>query len=686
MNCTLSISAIALSVVVGIGVSTHAAMATVPLDMSNAADLRDVADPRRSPDGAWVAYLVTQDDTQADRRRTTVWLAKLSGTDSRAIATVHDDASTLHWSPDGKSLGFLSARGIPTGLAQIWTVDPANGAVTQRSSVDGEVTQFEWAPDGRHVALVVRGATEFALLAAPDGLPMPKPIIVNRFYFKEDVSGYLGRERQQIDILDVSTGHVVALTSGRYDNVKPSWSPDGHRLAFVSKRGDDPDRHSTFGIYVMAAEPGSAEQLVTTYQGTTYQGDAASDWAGAPSWSLDGHWLAYVTAGDPRLIYYSVHQLAVVPASGGPPRMVAPTLDRNVSLPRWSHDGLSLYALVEDDGSSRLTRFDVQKGATSVVLAGRRSTTAFDLGSHDEVVVLDSTPMEPSEVYVVADGRRHAVSHQNAWLARIDLGDVDEITWSSTDGTIIHGLLTKPPGYQPGRPYTTIFHLHGGPTSQFENAFDFEQQLLAAQGYLVVAPNPRGSAGRGEEYAAAIYADWGNKDVADVLAAADMLVARGLADPGRLGIGGWSYGGMLTNYVITRDWRFRAAISGAAVGNMLAAYGTDMYVREYEAEIGTPWQNPALWVKLSFPFMEADRIRTPTLFLCGSLDFSVPALHSEQLYQALRSLGRDTELVVYPGQSHSFVRPSFIRDRLIRSMDWYRQHLAPPELSGGSSP
>ena len=135
---------------------------------------------------------------------------------------------------------------------------------------------------------------------------------------------------------------------------------------------------------------------------------------------------------------------------------------------------------------------------------------------------------------------------------------------------------------------------------------------------------------------------------------------------------------MLTNYVTTRDRRFRAAISGAAVGNMLAAYGTDMYVREYEAEIGTPWQNPALWVKLSFPFMEADQIRTPTLFLCGSLDYSVPALHSEQMYQALRSLGRDTELVVYPGQSHSFVRPSFIRDRLARSVEWYRQHLSLP--------
>jgi dipeptidyl aminopeptidase/acylaminoacyl peptidase len=427
------------------------------------------------------------------------------------------------------------------------------------------------------------------------------------------------------------------------------------------------------------------ERLVTTYQGTTYQGDAASDWAGAPAWSPDGRWLAYTTAGDPRLIYYSVHQLAVVPAAGGVPRMLAPALDRNVSLPRWSHDGLSLFALIEDDGNSHLTRFNVQTGANTVVLAGRRSTTAFDLGVHAGIIVLDSTPLEPPEIYLVTEGRRREVSRQNAWLARIDLGDVDEISWPSTDGTIIHGFLTKPPGYQPGHSYPTIFHLHGGPTSQFENAFDFEQQFLAAQGYLVVAPNPRGSAGRGERYAAAIYADWGNKDVADVLGGADQLVARGIADPSRLGIGGWSYGGMLTNYVITRDKRFRAAISGAAVGNMLAAYGTDMYVREYEAEIGTPWQNPALWIKLSFPFLEADRITTPTLFLCGSQDFSVPALHSEQLYQALRSLGRDTELVVYPGQSHSFVRPSFIRDRLDRSVDWYRQHLSLPESSGGSS-
>jgi dipeptidyl aminopeptidase/acylaminoacyl peptidase len=426
----------------------------------------------------------------------------------------------------------------------------------------------------------------------------------------------------------------------------------------------------------MKPEPNAREQQLATYQGTTYQGDAASDWAGPPAWSPDGRSLAYITAGDPKLIYYAVHQLATVAVTGGPAKLTLPSLDRNVSGVRWSADGRSLFAIAEDDGSSHLIRVELASGSTTTLLPNRRNTTDFDTDDHGAVVVLDSTPAAPAEVYAIEGTNRRPLSRQNdALLAQLMLGPVEEVTWASPDGTRVHGLLTLPPKLQSQQPYPALLHLHGGPTSQFANEFDFEQQYLAANGYVVLAPNPRGSAGRGERYAAAIYGDWGNKDVADVLSGADYLVARGIADPARLGIGGWSYGGMLTNYTIARDGRFRAAVSGAAESNLLAGYGTDMYIREYEAEFGPPWQNLQGWLKVSYPFVAADRITTPTLFLGGTLDYSVPLLHSEQMYQALRSLGRDTRLVVYPGQSHSFVRPSFRRDRLQRQLDWYNGHL-----------
>ena len=220
-----------------------------------------------------------------------------------------------------------------------------------------------------------------------------------------------------------------------------------------------------------------------------------------------------------------------------------------------------------------------------------------------------------------------------------------------------------------------MLRIHGGPVYQFSNEFDFGWQLLAAEGFAVVAANPRGSSGRGEKFSTAIWADWGNKDAQDVLAAVDYAVAQGVADPERLGVGGWSYGGILTNQVIARDSRFKAAISGAGQSNVLAGYGTDQYIREYEAELGTPWGNTAAWLKVSFPFVHADRIVTPTLFLCGDKDFNVPLLNSEQMYQALRSLGRETQLVIYPGEYHEIRKPSYQRDRLQRYLDWYGRHL-----------
>jgi dipeptidyl aminopeptidase/acylaminoacyl peptidase len=221
----------------------------------------------------------------------------------------------------------------------------------------------------------------------------------------------------------------------------------------------------------------------------------------------------------------------------------------------------------------------------------------------------------------------------------------------------------------------TILRLHGGPQSQFDYGFTFEWQLLAANGYAVVAANPRGGTGQGQDYAKALYGDWGGPAVPDVLAAVDDAVARGIADPNRLGVGGWSYGGMLTNYTIASDQRFKAATSGASISNIFAGYGTDQYIRDYEVELGKPWEHVDVWMRNSYPFFHADRITTPTLFQVGDKDFNVPLLNSEQMYQALRSNGVPTELIIYPGQYHGLKRPSFIRDRYQRYLDWYAKYL-----------
>jgi dipeptidyl aminopeptidase/acylaminoacyl peptidase len=281
-------------------------------------------------------------------------------------------------------------------------------------------------------------------------------------------------------------------------------------------------------------------------------------------------------------------------------------------------------------------------------------------------------------VFALEGGELRPLSRQNdQWLRTIQLAPTEEISFRSRDGTPVNGFLVRPVGYRNGSRVPTVLRIHGGPVYQFFNEFDFGWQLLASEGFAVVAANPRGSSGRGEKFSTAIWADWGNKDGQDVLAAVDYAVAQGVADSARLGVGGWSYGGILTNQVIARDVRFKAAISGAGQSNALAGYGTDQYVREYEAELGTPWANTDVWLRVSHPFFHADRIVTPTLFLCGEKDFNVPLLNSEQMYQALKSLGRRTELVIYPGEYHEIRKPSYERDRLQRYLDWYGRYLTP---------
>ena len=305
------------------------------------------------------------------------------------------------------------------------------------------------------------------------------------------------------------------------------------------------------------------------------------------------------------------------------------------------------------------------------------------VGKGDRLAVVASTPHQPAEIMAIEGKTKRAISsHNRELIDAIQLGALEGLEFESRDGTVVHGIVVKPPDYQPGRRYPTIAYIHGGPVGQDGFEFDFTWQILAAKGYVVVAPNYRGSSGRGLQFTRAIDADWGNLEVQDVIAAVDHLVAQGIADPERLGIGGWSYGGMTTNYTIASDTRFKAAVSGAGVSNMLAAYGTDQYIRQYENEVGLPWEDIKPYLKISYPFYEAERITTPTLFLCGEYDFNVPLINSEQMYQALKSRGIETQLVIYPAQYHGLTRPSYLRDRAERYVAWFDRFLKGAATSG----
>jgi dipeptidyl aminopeptidase/acylaminoacyl peptidase len=293
-------------------------------------------------------------------------------------------------------------------------------------------------------------------------------------------------------------------------------------------------------------------------------------------------------------------------------------------------------------------------------------------------VLLCSDDNRPTEICAMEGKALRRITHQNDTLmSELQIPETEEVNFKSKDGTDVHGLLTYPVGYVKGTKVPFLLRIHGGPNGQDQHSFATERQVFAASGYAVLAVNYRGSSGRGQKFSRAIFADWGNYEVQDLLAGVDHVIAMGVADPDRMGIGGWSYGGILTDYMIATDTRFKGATSGAGTAFTVAFYGTDQYIIQYDYEIGPPW-NPKAWetyVKISYPFLHADRIKTPTLFLGGERDFNVPVQGGQQMYQALRSLGIDTQLVIYPNEFHGITRPSYVRDRYERYLAWYDKYV-----------
>ena len=654
--------------------SLAAAAERRPLTADDINAVREVSNPQLSPDGQWVAYEVRTADPVKDKGNSHLWMSSWDGKQSVQLTNSDDSEHSPRWSPDGKYIGFLTARGEEDPPEQVWLLDRQGGEAKPLTGFNGDVVDFRWSPDGKKLALIVADEDPRKQHGA-DKDKTPPPIVIDRYYFKEDGSGYLGTQRRHLYVFDVATRKADNLTPDRFDEGQPSWSPDGSRIAFYSNRNEDPDRNNEFGLYTIEPRSGAAPQLVTKFQGDA--GD--SSWMSAPSWRHDGRELAFVHAGDPKLIFYSRHDLAVVSATGGASRNLTKGLDRNAIEPRWAADGKSIYFLLEDDLNQVLARMNAGSGKIERLLDGRRETSGYDVGSKGRIALLDSTVDSPDAVYALEGKQLRVLSHHNdEWLAGANLGSTEEISFASRDGTRISGLVVTPPNYIPGQRYPTLLWIHGGPVSQYANSFSLPWQIFASQGYVVVAANPRGSSGRGEAFTTAIYKDWGGKDSEDVLAAVDHVVKQGIADPNRLGVGGWSYGGILTNVVIAKDTRFKSASSGASISNVLAGYGTDMYVREYELELGVPWKNLDTYLHNSYAFLHADRIKTPTLFLCGDQDFNVPLLNSEQMYQALRSLGVPTQLIIYPGEHHGIRKPSYAKDRMQRYLDWHGKYLNPP--------
>lgn len=632
-----------------------------PIKPTDIYRMQSTGDAQISPDGKWILYTLTTTDSAKDKRNTDIWMMSWDGTEKVQLTNSPDGESSPRWSPDGKYISFTATRG--GGGSQVHLLNRLGGEAIKLTEVKGDLSDYAWSPDGKKLLLTIRDYEDTA------GKKGAKPWVIDRYKFKQDVSGYLYDKRKtHLYLFDVGTKKTDTLTKGDYNESGAQWSPDGSSIAFVSNRSEDPDKNSNSDIFLLDAKPGAVPRQLTSWKGSDH----------TPRFSPDGKTIAYLrSTADDNFLMYDQAVLCVVPVNGGEPRLLSKTLDRPVSNPRWDKDGKQIAVLVTDDCERYVAAYDVNSGARQKMIGGNRSFNALELHPSGSWITSMTDPALPSEYYALENGNlRRLTTVQEDFVKPLALATVEKFVSKSKDGATVSNLLYLPPGL--GREkLPVIFYIHGGPVGQDDYGFDLTRQMLAANGYAVVAVNYRGSNGRGLDFCKAIYADWGNKEVLDILGAADYLVSNGIADPSKMAIGGWSYGGILTNYTIAKDNRFKAAISGAGSANQLSLYGVDQYILQLDNEIGQPWKdkNYEKYLKLSYPFLQADKIKTPTLFMTGEKDFNVPAVGSEQMYQALRSIGTPTELIVYPGQFHGITLPSFQRDRLERYSAWFDKYL-----------
>jgi dipeptidyl aminopeptidase/acylaminoacyl peptidase len=621
--------------------------------------LKSISDVHISPDSKWVCYALTSVDSAKDKRNTNLWMVSWDGKETMQLTYGTNGASSPKWSPDGKYLSFSSSR--EGKKSQVWVMDRRGGEARKLTDLKSGTGDYVWSPDGTKLALTIQDPPDTSKTKTA------KPMVIDRYQFKADVQGYLMNQRTHLYIYDIASGKLDTLTSGNYNEGSPVWSPDGKQLAFVSNRTAEPDRNENSDIWIVDAIKNAKPRQLTTWTGPD----------NSPRWSPDGKSIAFLRSTSPdTYVMYDQNILAVIPAAGGEPKLLTASLDRPVSAITWDKSGSTLSFLVSDDRQRYIGRIAATGGTVSKVAGGERSYSSIEAGPAGSYAVLMSEPQLPGEIYAVENGTpRRLTKHQDEFVSPIAFASVQGFTSKSKDGTLVSNILFKPADAKAGEKMPTVFFIHGGPVGQDEFGFDLSRQMIAAAGYAVVGVNYRGSDGRGIEFCKAIYADWGNKEVIDIHGAADHLVKEGIADPERLGIGGWSYGGILTNYSIATDTRFKAAASGAGSALQLSLYGHDQYINQYENELGVPWKNLDKYLKLSYPLLKADKIKTPTLFLVGEKDFNVPALGSEQMYQALRSQNIPTGLIIYPGQFHGITTPSYQIDRFDRYVGWFDKHL-----------
>jgi dipeptidyl aminopeptidase/acylaminoacyl peptidase len=649
--------------------------------------LRFVADARISPDGAHVAYVVAWVDGEDHTRyRSQLMLAAFDGsTPPRALTSGKHRDTAPRWAPDGSALAFVSDR--DNSRAQLFWLPMQGGEPRQLTTLKRGAGAAVWSPRGDRLAFSARVDVE--PIASQEGQSdekgkPPRVKIITRVRHKADGEGFLEALRRHLFVVDVDGSEPKQVTDGDWDDASPAWSPDGQLLAFTSNRERDRDLSLLDDVWLVPAAGGRARRL------TQHRGQVAT-----PAFSPDGRQVAYL--GHERGWTYGARtELMCVPVEGGASTSISGAFEDELSNaalsdlrdpgsaqpPIWQPDGKSLLTLVSTHGRVSVLRFDVRGGKPALVVGGDREVSAFSVAADGVRLACSvSDPTHPYEVFGIANGQERRLSFENdAVLETLDIASVEPFQVTSTDGQTVEGWLMKPPGFSARKKWPLVLEVHGGPETMYAATFMHEFQVLAGRGYAVLYTNPRGSKGFGEAFAARIFADWGNQDAADCMAAVDAACQWTWVDADRLGLTGGSYGGFMTGWLVGHTNRFRAAVSQRGLYNFASFYGTsDIGPWFGDYVLGGPvYEREALYRERS-PLTYAAAMRTPLLLIHNEQDLRCPIEQAEQLFVQLRRMGKtEVEMVRFPEESHNLSRsgrPDRRIERLERIFGWFDKYL-----------
>ncbi|MFP5261099.1 MAG: S9 family peptidase [Blastocatellia bacterium] len=647
-----------------LAVTAHAKRAPLPEDIFA---LKDVGDARVSPDGSQVVYAVTSTDRARNDYTSNLWLVSTAGGTPVPLTTGEASDSTPRWSPDGKTVAFASNRG---GKPALWVVDVATKeprmlTAWERSnfflSKAGEM--FCWSPDGKEIA--------FVAAEKPAQAESTDPRVITRLQYKTRTS-FSDNLRSHIFIVSVEDGKVRQLTRGKSDEHSISWSPQGNEILFLSNRALDPDSNLNYDIFAVEVTRGK-ERRITDTPGVEF----------SPVWSPDGNYIAYTATTRKLTTIDSVAEdthVWVVGARGGQGSEVSASLDRRASGPQWSADGERILFLAGDRGRTLIYSVARDGGAAAPLFERQAQVSSFSVSKGANIVFTMSDEATPAEVYgQQKSGEPRRLTSINSELAEsLSLVKPENIRFKSFDGAEVEGWLMRPANLPEGKKSPMILTIHGGPHGMYGYGFSHTNQVYAARGYAVLYLNPRGSTGYGQKFSDGTINEWGGGDYQDLMKGVDYALEKyKWIDGNRLAVTGGSYGGFMTNWVITQTPRFKVAVAAASLSNLISFYATSLYQDLIHVEFkGAPWENYDLLWKYS-PLHYVKNVKTPTMFIHGEQDNDVHITQAEEMYMALRRQGVEAVMVRYPREGHGLREPLHRLDQITRTLAWFDRFIKP---------